>query len=99
MEFKVVKVNEAIKNAVVSHKALIESDLAEQRETIISGLEKGQVLEGVVKNITDFGAFMDLGGVDGSYQNMVAEGGNSYQSRTPRFSCKGRYGPKYRPDP
>ncbi|MFZ1704999.1 MAG: 30S ribosomal protein S1 [Saprospiraceae bacterium] len=65
MEFKVVKINEAIKNAVVSHKALIESDLAEQRETIISGLEKGQVLEGVVKNITDFGAFMDLGGVDG----------------------------------
>jgi len=65
MEFKVVKVNEAIKNAVVSHKALIESDLAEQREAIIAGLEKGQVLEGVVKNITDFGAFMDLGGVDG----------------------------------
>jgi small subunit ribosomal protein S1 len=65
MEFKVVKINEAIKNAVVSHKALIESDLAEQRETIISGLEKGQVLEGLVKNITDFGAFMDLGGVDG----------------------------------
>jgi small subunit ribosomal protein S1 len=65
MEFKVVKINEAIKNAVVSHKALIESDLADQREAIISGLEKGQVLEGVVKNITDFGAFMDLGGVDG----------------------------------
>jgi len=65
MEFKVVKINEAIKNAVVSHKALIESDLAEQREHIISSLEKGQVLEGVVKNITDFGAFMDLGGVDG----------------------------------
>jgi small subunit ribosomal protein S1 len=65
MEFKVVKINEAIKNAVVSHKALIESDLAEQREAIIAGLEKGQVLEGVVKNITDFGAFMDLGGVDG----------------------------------
>ena len=65
MEFKVVKINEAIKNAVVSHKALIESDLAEQRESIILGLEKGQVLEGVVKNITDFGAFMDLGGVDG----------------------------------
>ncbi|MCL4115718.1 UNVERIFIED_CONTAM: hypothetical protein GTU68_056548 [Idotea baltica] len=65
MEFKVVKINEAIKNAVVSHKALIESDLAEQREAIIGGLEKGQVLEGVVKNITDFGAFMDLGGVDG----------------------------------
>lgn len=65
MEFKVVKINEAIKNAVVSHKALIESDLAEQREEIISSLEKGQVLEGTVKNITDFGAFMDLGGVDG----------------------------------
>ncbi len=65
MEFKVVKINEVIKNAVVSHKALIESDLAEQREAIIGGLEKGQVLEGLVKNITDFGAFMDLGGVDG----------------------------------
>ncbi len=65
MEFKVVKINEAIKNAVVSHKALIESDLAEQRESIIGGLDKGQVLEGIVKNITDFGAFMDLGGVDG----------------------------------
>ncbi len=65
MEFKVVKINEQIKNAVVSHKALIESDLAEQREHIIAGLEKGQVLEGLVKNITDFGAFLDLGGVDG----------------------------------
>ena len=65
MEFKVVKINETIKNAVVSHKALIEGDLQEQRELIISGLEKGQVLEGLVKNITDFGAFLDLGGVDG----------------------------------
>ncbi len=65
MEFKVVKINEQIKNAVVSHKALIESDLAEQREKIIASLEKGQVLEGVVKNLTDFGAFLDLGGVDG----------------------------------
>ncbi|GLR17690.1 30S ribosomal protein S1 [Portibacter lacus] len=65
MEFKVVKINEAIKNAVISHKALIESDLADQREAIIQSLEKGQVLEGIVKNITDFGAFMDLGGVDG----------------------------------
>ena len=65
MEFKVVKINETIKNAVVSHKALIESDLAEQREAIIASLEKGQVLEGVVKNLTDFGAFLDLGGVDG----------------------------------
>ncbi|MCB0624310.1 MAG: S1 RNA-binding domain-containing protein, partial [Saprospiraceae bacterium] len=60
-----VKINEQIKNAVVSHKALIESDLAEQREQIIASLEKGQVLEGLVKNITDFGAFLDLGGVDG----------------------------------
>lgn len=65
MEFKVVKINEAIKNAVVSHKALIESDLEEQRQQIISSLEVGQVLEGLVKNITDFGAFLDLGGVDG----------------------------------
>ena len=65
MEFKVVKINEAIKNAVVSHKALIESDLEEQRKEIISQLEKGQVLEGSIKNITDFGAFIDLGGVDG----------------------------------
>ncbi len=65
MEFKVVKINEQIKNAVVSHKALIESDLADQREAIIGSLEKGQVLEGTVKNITDFGAFLDLGGVDG----------------------------------
>ncbi|MEX0812100.1 MAG: 30S ribosomal protein S1 [Chitinophagales bacterium] len=65
MEFKVVKINEAIKNAVVSHKALIESDLEEQRVEIMSKLEKGQVLEGTIKNITDFGAFIDLGGVDG----------------------------------
>jgi small subunit ribosomal protein S1 len=65
MDFKVVKINETIKNAVVSHKALIESDLAEQRDAIIGRLEKGQVLEGLVKNITDFGAFLDLGGVDG----------------------------------
>src|SRR6187401_1865019 len=65
MEFKVVKINEAIKNAVVSHKALIESDLASQRQDIISKLDIGQVLEGTVKNITDFGAFIDLGGVDG----------------------------------
>ena len=65
MEFKVVKINENIKNAVVSHKALIESDLENQRTEIISRLEKGQVLEGTIKNITDFGAFIDLGGVDG----------------------------------
>lgn len=65
MEFKVVKINETIKNAVVSHKALIESDIEAQRAEIMSKLEKGQVLEGIVKNITDFGAFMDLGGLDG----------------------------------
>ncbi len=65
MEFKVVKINETIKNAVVSHKALIESDIEAQRVEIMSKLEKGQVLEGVVKNLTDFGAFMDLGGLDG----------------------------------
>ena len=65
MEFKVVKINEIIKNAVVSHKALIEFDIESQRQEIIGKLEKGQVLEGVIKNITDFGAFIDLGGVDG----------------------------------
>lgn len=65
MEFKVVKINETIKNAVVSHKALIESDIEAQRAEIMGKLEKGQVLEGTVKNITDFGAFMDLGGLDG----------------------------------
>lgn len=65
MEFKIVKINEAIKNAVVSHKALIESDIEQQRAEIIGKLEKGQVLEGTIKNITDFGAFLDLGGLDG----------------------------------
>jgi small subunit ribosomal protein S1 len=65
MEFKVVKINQEFKNIVVSHKALIEADLAEQKKEIISQLEKGQVLEGVVKNITSYGVFVDLGGVDG----------------------------------
>ncbi|MEZ4914263.1 MAG: 30S ribosomal protein S1 [Chitinophagales bacterium] len=65
MEFKVVKINEIIKNAVLSHKALIESGMEQQRLEIISKLEKGQVIEGTIKNITDFGAFVDLGGVDG----------------------------------
>lgn len=65
MEFKVVKINEAIKNAVISHKVLIEKDLEEQRVEILKNLDKGQVLEGTVKNITDFGAFLDLGGIDG----------------------------------
>jgi small subunit ribosomal protein S1 len=65
MEFKVVKINEIIKNAVVSHKALIESDIESQRAVIMSQMEIGQVLEGTIKNITDFGAFIDLGGIDG----------------------------------
>lgn len=65
MEFKVVKINQEFKNVVVSHKALIEAELEEQKKQIISGLEKGQVLEGIVKNITSYGVFVDLGGVDG----------------------------------
>lgn len=65
MEFKVVKINHEFKNVVVSHKALIEAELEEQKKQIISGLEKGQVLEGTVKNITSYGVFIDLGGVDG----------------------------------
>jgi small subunit ribosomal protein S1 len=65
MDFKIVKINEQIRTAVVSHKALIESDIEAQRSVIIGQLEKGQVLEGTVKNVTDFGAFIDLGGVDG----------------------------------
>ena len=65
MEFKVVKINHEFKNVVVSHKALIEADLEEQKKEIIGQLEKGQVLEGIVKNITSYGVFVDLGGVDG----------------------------------
>jgi len=65
MEFKVVKINEEFRNVVVSHKALIEADLEAQKTQIIAGLEKGQVLEGIVKNITSYGVFIDLGGVDG----------------------------------
>ena len=65
MEFKVVKINHEFKNVVVSHKVLIEDDLESQKSEIVSKLEKGQVLEGTVKNITDFGVFIDLGGVDG----------------------------------
>ncbi len=65
MEFKVVKINEEFKNVVVSHKALIEAELEQQKKEIISKLEKGQVLEGTVKNITSYGVFIDLGGVDG----------------------------------
>jgi small subunit ribosomal protein S1 len=65
MEFKVVKINNEFKNVVVSHKALIEAEIETQKRDIISKLEKGQVLEGVVKNITSYGVFIDLGGVDG----------------------------------
>ena len=65
MEFKVVKINNEFKNVVVSHKALIEAELEQQKKEIISKLEKGQVLEGTVKNITSYGVFIDLGGVDG----------------------------------
>ncbi len=65
MEFKVVKINQEFKNVVVSHKALIEAELEQQKREIISKLEKGQVLEGTVKNITSYGVFIDLGGVDG----------------------------------
>ena len=65
MEFKIVKVNESFRNVVVSHKALIEADLAIQTKEIMSKLEKGQVIEGTVKNITSYGVFVDLGGIDG----------------------------------
>ncbi|MBP3354622.1 MAG: 30S ribosomal protein S1 [Bacteroidales bacterium] len=65
MEFKVVKINQEYRNVVVSHKALIEAELEQQKKDIISKLEKGQVLEGIVKNITSYGVFIDLGGVDG----------------------------------
>ena len=65
MEFKIVKINQDFKNVVVSHKALIEAELEQQKKEIISKLEKGQVLEGTVKNITSYGVFVDLGGVDG----------------------------------
>ena len=65
MEFQVVKLNMQAENVVISHRALIESDLEEQREEILETIEAGQVLEGIVKNITDFGVFIDLGGVDG----------------------------------
>ncbi len=65
MEFKVIKINQEFKNVVVSHKALIEAELEQQKKEIISKLEKGQVLEGIVKNITSYGVFIDLGGVDG----------------------------------
>ena len=65
MEFKIVKINQEFRNVVVSHKALIEAELEAQKQEIISKLEKGQILEGIVKNITSYGVFVDLGGVDG----------------------------------
>jgi small subunit ribosomal protein S1 len=85
----VVKINETIKNAVVSHKALIESDIEAQRAEIMSKLEKGQVLEGVVKNITDFGAFMDLGGLDGLlYITDISWGRISHPSEVVKLDQK-----------
>jgi small subunit ribosomal protein S1 len=65
MEFKIVKINHEYKNIVVSHKALIEDEIESQKVAIMAQLEKGQVLEGIVKNITSYGVFIDLGGVDG----------------------------------
>ena len=65
MDFKVVKVNIPTENVVVSHKVLIEEEISDQRKAILDSLEKGQILEGIVKAITDFGVFVDLGGVDG----------------------------------
>jgi len=65
IDFKVVKINQEFRNVVVSHKALIEAELEQQKKEIIAKLEKGQVLEGTVKNITSYGVFIDLGGVDG----------------------------------
>ncbi|MDZ7346434.1 MAG: S1 RNA-binding domain-containing protein, partial [candidate division KSB1 bacterium] len=65
MDFKIVKVNHLRKNIVVSHRVLVEEEMKEQREKILAELQRGQVLEGIVKNITDFGVFIDLGGVDG----------------------------------
>lgn len=89
MEFKVVKINETIKNAVVSHKALIESDIEAQRAEIMGKLEKGQVLEGTVKNITDFGAFMDLGGLDGLlYITDISWGRISHPSEVVKMDQK-----------
>ncbi len=73
MEFKVVKINQEFKNVVVSHKALIEAELEQQKKDIISKLERGQVLKGVVKNITTYGVFIDLGGVDGLIHIIEAE--------------------------
>ena len=65
MDFKVVKVNVPTENVVVSHKVLVEEEISDQRNAILEGLEKGQILEGIVKAITDFGVFVDLGGIDG----------------------------------
>ncbi|MFR4236002.1 MAG: S1 RNA-binding domain-containing protein [Alistipes onderdonkii] len=72
MEFKVVKINQEFRNVVVSHKALIEAELEAQKQVIMSKLEKGQILEGTVKNITSYGVFVDLGGVDGLIQSPTS---------------------------
>ena len=85
MEFKVVKINHEFKNVVVSHKALIEAELEEQKRLIIKGLEKGQVLEGTVKNVTSYGVFVDLGGVDGLVHITDMSWG---PCRSPRRACR-----------
>ena len=77
MDLKVVKINNEFKNIVVSHKALIEEDIEQQKKDIISKLDKGQILEGVVKNITSYGVFVDLGGVDGLIHITDLSGVNS----------------------
>ena len=86
MEFKVVKINQEFKNVVVSHKALIEAELEQQKKEIIAKLEKGQVLEGTVKNITSYGVFIDLGGVDG----LIHITDLSWGREIGRASCRGR---------
>jgi small subunit ribosomal protein S1 len=85
MEFKIVKVNDVFKNVVISHKALIEDDIEAQKSDILSKLEKGQVLEGVVKNIAPFGVFVDLGGIDGLLHITDMSWGRINQSRRNGF--------------
>jgi small subunit ribosomal protein S1 len=89
MDFKVVKVNELRKNIVVSHRVLVEEQMSEQRQRILANLAKGQVLEGMVKNITDFGVFIDLGGVDGLLHiNDLSWGRVNHPSETVQLDQK-----------
>ena len=86
MEFKVVKINQEFRNVVVSHKALIEAELEAQKQVIMSKLEKGQILEGTVKNITSYGVFVDLGGVDGLIHITDLSWGRVNHPRRDRFA-------------